>query len=154
MVRRYNVRRYVGRVKRNAERRIRAGSTTVGSGVQQTAYTFTASQAGVVKSIKLDVGVVASSGGEDVGNLAYALVLVREGYNVNNMTYPALTDDLYNPTNDVLISGVLSGGTIEDHKSNKIGRKMKAGDRIALIFYNVAAYNMAGFFELSFSYMT
>ena len=45
---------------------------------------------GVVKSIKLDVGVVASSGGEDVGNLAYALVLVREGYNVNNMTYPAL----------------------------------------------------------------
>ena len=61
---------------------------------------------------------------------------VPEGYNANTITYPALTADLYNPTDLVLISGVLTDGTVEDHKSNFIGRKMKAGDRLALIFYS------------------
>ena len=63
----------------------------------------------------------------------YALVVVREGYNANTLTYPAITDDLYNPTMDVLISGILTDNAVEDHKSNAIGRKLKKGDRICLI---------------------
>ena len=85
----------------------------------------------------------------------YALVVVREGYNANLLVYPALTDDLYNPTMDVLISGVLTDGSFEDHKWNKIGRKLKTGDRLCLIVYNTSggtATDVA--FELSFSFMT
>ena len=67
--------------------------------------------------------------------VAYCLVHVREGYNANSITYPAVTDDMYNPTNDVIISGVLTDGSTEDHKYARIGRKMKPGDRIALLYY-------------------
>ena len=60
-------RRYVSRPKRNAERVIRAGSSFVVPGTQQTAYTYTADQACTVKSIKLDIGMTANA--ETVMNL-------------------------------------------------------------------------------------
>ena len=40
--------------------------------------------------------------------VAYALVVVREGYNPNQLNWPAVSTDMYNPTMDVLISGVLT----------------------------------------------
>ena len=58
---------------------------------------------------------------------SYALVVVREGYNANGLNYPAVADDLYNPTMDVLISGILTDNGVEDHKWNAIGRKLKKG---------------------------
>ena len=115
--------------KRNAERVVRAGESTLAGGTQQTAYTYTADQACTVRSIKLDIGM-------DTGGLVapvvipYALVVVREGYNANPLNYPAITDDLYNPTMDVLISGILTDNAVEDSKYNAIGRKLKKGDRI------------------------
>ena len=98
----------------------------------------------------------------DTGGLAdavvvpYALVVVREGYNANPLNYPAITDDLYNPTMDVLISGILTDGGIEDHKSNAIGRKLKKGDRICLIVYApaVTTANPTVFFEMNFTVLT
>ena len=153
MPRRYNGRYRVVRPKRNAERHVRAGVSTIGSGTQQTAYTYTASQACVVKSIKLDFGITSGS----VGTTAcpYAVVVVREGFNANNLNYPALTNDLYNPTMDVLISGVLTDPAVEDHKTNMIGRKLKAGDRICLIVFcggDSTTVNIA--FEMNFSVLT
>ena len=63
-----------------------------------------------------------------------------------------MTDDLYNPTMDVLISGVLTDNTMEDNKSNYIGRKLKAGDRLCLIVYNTASVSSVGvIFECSMS---
>ena len=56
-----------------------------------------------------------------------------EGYNANSIVWPAITTDLYNPTMDVLISGVLTDGGVEDHKYNAIGRKLKTGDRLCLL---------------------
>ena len=82
----------------------------------------------------------------DTGGLAdavvvpYALVVVREGYNANPLNYPAITDDLYNPTMDVLISGILTDNAVEDSKYNAIGRKLKKGDRICLIVTVPAGY--------------
>ena len=100
----------------------------------------------------------------DIGNggglsndtiVPYALVVVREGYNANLLVYPALSDDLYNPTMDVLVSGVLTDGSFEDHKWNKIGRKLKTGDRLCLIVYNTSSGTATDVaFELSFSFMT
>ena len=60
-------RRYVARPKRNAERVVRAGQSTITGGTQQTAYTYTADQACTVKSIKLDIGM-------DSGGVADAIV--------------------------------------------------------------------------------
>ena len=147
-------RRYVSRPKRNAERVIRAASSAVTVGTQQTAYTYTAAQACTVKSIKLDLGMTLG----DVGTttVPYALVVVREGYDANTLNYPAIGNDLYNPTMDVLISGILTDGGIEDHKYNAIGRKLKKNDRICLIVY--ASAGSAGAvvvaFEMSFSVLT
>ena len=57
-------RRYVSRPKRNAERVVRAGVSTIGFGTQQTAYTYTATQPCTVRSIKLDTGVTFFDAGE------------------------------------------------------------------------------------------
>ena len=127
-------RRYVSRPKRNAERVVRAGQSNLTGGTQQTAYTYTADQACTVRSIKLDIGM-DTGGLADAVVVPYALVVVREGYNANPLNYPAITDDLYNPTMDVLISGILTDNAVEDSKYNAIGRKLKKGDRICLIVY-------------------
>ena len=50
----------------------------------------------------LDVGVTTPG---TATCIPYVLVLVQEGYNANAITYPAVTDDMYNPTMNVLISG-------------------------------------------------
>ena len=147
-------RRYVSRPKRNSERVVRAGQSAVATGTQQTAYTYTATQACTVKSIKLDLGMMYSAGAQAA--VPYALVVVREGYNANTLNYPAITNDLYNPTMDVLISGVLTDGGIEDHKYNNIGRKLKIGDRICLIVYaiNTDGSPVEVVFEMNFTVLT
>ena len=125
------------RRKRNSERIIRSGAATIGVASQSAVYTYTATKACVAKNIKLDIGAT-----EDAATTVacpYVLVVVREGYNPNLINYPALTDDMYNPTMDVLISGVLTDSKSEDHKSNFIGRKLKKGDRLCLIVLSAAA---------------
>ena len=130
MSRRYNVRRYIRRAKRNAERHVRGGQSNVTGGTQQIAYTYEAMEACVVRSIKLDIGV---RNGDSQTTMPYILGVVREGNTVNNLVYPAVNADMYNPTMDVLISGVLTSDGVEDHKSNYIGRKLKKGDQIFLL---------------------
>ena len=144
-------RRYISRPKRNAERVVRGGVSTIGAGTQQIAYTFTAKEACLARSIKLDVGVTTPGSATCI---PYVLVLVQEGYNANTITYPAVTDDMYNPTMNVLISGVITDPVTEDHKANMIGRKMKAGDRLALILYNAANIGSDVSFEINFSVLT
>ena len=146
-------RRYVSRPKRNAERRVRAGHSFVSSGLQVAAITYTADDAQTVRSIKLDVGLTTNAEGLVTG-VPYALVRVPEGYNPNSIVYPAIADDMYNPTEQVLISGVLTDGSVEDHKYNSYGRKMKAGDRMILIVYNPSTTEVTVSFEMSFSVLT
>ena len=114
-------RRYVRRsfrAKRNAQRVVRGGTSAIATGTQQVAYTYTAREACVAKSIKLDVGVTVPG---STTSIPYVLVLVQEGYNANQISYPALTDDMYNPTMNVLISGVITDAATEDHKFNMVG---------------------------------
>ena len=97
-------RRYVRRsfrAKRNAQRVVRGGTSAIATGTQQVAYTYTAREACVAKSIKLDVGVTTPGSSTSI---PYVLVLVQGGYNANQITYPALTDDMYNPTMNDRIS--------------------------------------------------
>ena len=100
------------------------------------------------------VGLWGFYGFSNGANMPYVLVRVAEGYTANTMTWPALTGDMYNPTDQVLISGVLTSGQSEDHKGNSIGRKMKAGDRMALIFLNGSSEDLDVSFEISFSILT
>ena len=147
--------RYVARPKRNAERHIKASNYGLqDANVTYTGYVYTAESAQTVKSIKLDIGM-SETGTVTFENhaIAYALVVVREGYNANSLNYPAVADDLYNPTMDVLISGVITDTTVEDHKYNMIGRKLKQGDRLCLLSRSTAG-NAMTIFELSFSVLT
>ena len=116
---------------------------------QSAVFTYTATKACVAKNIKLDIGAKEDLSGTI--QCPYVLVVVREGYNPNLINYPALTDDLYNPTMDVLISGVLTDKATEDQKSNYIGRKLKAGDRLCLIVYNTGPSSVGVMFETSMS---
>ena len=145
-------RRYVSRPKRNAERVVRAGVSTIGFGTQQTAYTYTATQPCTVRSIKLDTGVTFSMPAKEATSSLTSLSS-SEGYNANSMVWPAITTDLYNPTMDVLISGVLTDGEVEDHKYNAIGRKLKIGDRLCLIYYSAlgSGNSVQVSFEMNFS---
>ena len=145
-------RRYM--TKRNAERHIRGGATGMPAVSQTVAYTYTATEACTVKSIKLDLGITGGVEDGTDNTVAYVLVRIPEGYTANNITYPALTDDMYNPTDQVLISGVLTDAAVEDHKSNMIGRKLKAGDQIALILKNTVTHTVTIAFELNFSVLT
>ena len=61
---------------------------------------------------------------------------------------------MYNPTMNVLISGVITDPVTEDHKFNMVGRKMKPGDRLALIFYNAGGIGSDVTFEINFSILT
>ena len=93
MSKRYSVRRYIRRAKRNAERRIRAGNSVIAGNTQIVAYTYTATEACTVRSIKLDVGMTIGNN-EFAMCVPYVLVRVQEGYNANSITYPALTSIL------------------------------------------------------------
>ena len=70
------------------------------------------------------------------------------------MTYPAISTDMYNPTDQVLISGILTDDAVEDHKYNVVGRKMKPGDRLGLICLNTGGSTVYVSFEISFSVLT
>ena len=151
--RRRSSRGYLGR-KRNVDRKLPGGESNVPGGTQQVAYTYTATAACTVKSIKLDIGMRKTTESSCV--VIYALVHVREGYDANALVYPAISGDMYNPTMDVLISGVLTDTTVEDRKANMIGRKLKTGDRLALCIYNYAAGATSAdvAFEMPFSVLT
>ena len=149
MVRYYRRRRIFKRSSRPTERIVRAGSTgQISTGNQVSAYVYTATDPNTATRFKLDTGFSASTAG---GPVVYALVYVPEGYNINNIVYPAVTDDIYNPTKNVLLSGVLTDNAIEDHKSTSYSRKMAVGDRIALIYYNASSSQVDASFELSFT---
>lgn len=141
--------------KRNSERHVRAGAVNAPvAGTTYTGYVYTSQQAETVKGIKLDMGMLTSAASSSNGAaIAYAIVVVREGYNANSLTYPAIAVDMYNPTMDVLMSGVLTDNQVEDHKYNGVGRKMKGGDRICLLVLGTVA-NLDSAFELSFSVVT
>ena len=55
---------------------------------------------------------------------------------------------------DVLISGVLTDGEVEDHKYNAIGRKLKIGDRLCLIYYSAlgSGNSVQVSFEMNFCF--
>ena len=148
MVRYYRRRRFYRRNSRPTERTVRAGSTgDISPSQQAAAYVFTASDPCTATNFRLDTGI----GSGNVSSVVYALVYVPEGYDINNLNYPAVNDDLYNPTKCVLISGVLTDTVTEDHKFSRMSRKMAVGDRIALIYYNAGVNSANCSFELSFT---
>ena len=150
MYRRRSSKRIV-RPKRPTERFVRAGKSVVPPSVTTTGYVWTAVETGTVTNIKLDTGMDRDPATALQNAIAYALVYVPEGYNANALTFPALTDDLYNPTKNVLISGVLNSTAMEDHKFTKYSRKVVRGDRLCLLYYNTDAANQEVSFELNFT---
>ena len=90
------------RAKRPTDRVIRAGQAPV-TNTTGTAYLWTATTPCTVTNFKLDIGEESAN---QYWPVAYALVYVPEGYNVNSLTFPAVTDDMYNPTKMVIISGM------------------------------------------------
>ena len=149
MARYRRFRRVYSRAKRPSDRKVKAGNIVLATpGTTVVGYVFQPTVAGTVKSIRLDIGL--TSGGSVP--TAYALVVVREGYDANSLIYPAIASDLYNPTMDILISGVLTDNAIEDHKVNMIGRKLKQNDKIALLAMSPTGAGEAAF-ELSFTFM-
>ena len=152
MARYRSYRRPIRKTTRPTTKVVRAATSTIPNGSTQVGYLYTATDPLTVMNIKLDTGITGESSTAVPLAVAYCLVHVREGYNTNNITYPALTDDMYNPTNDVLISGVLTDNTTEDHKYQRIGRKMKPGDRIALLYYLASTTGQANVsFEINFT---
>ncbi len=150
MSRRYVARKSYRKVSRPSEKIVRVGQVTTVPGSNIQGYIYTAESPQTVMNIKLDVG--ASQLGAAVPH-AYALVLVEDGYQANNINYPALTTNMYEPSQNILISGIITDGAIEDNKYLRIGRKLKTGDRICLLFLQTAPStgNSIMGFELSFT---
>ena len=152
-MRRYyrSYRRPIRKSNRPTNKVIRSAVVTIPNGSTQVGYLYTATDPLTVMGIKLDTGITGDTSLAVPATVAYCLVHVREGYNTNNITYPAVTDDMYNPTNDVIISGVLTDGSTEDHKYARIGRKMKPGDRLALLYFLASTTGQVNVsFEINF----
>ena len=115
--RRRSSRGYLGR-KRNVDRKLPCGYSDVAPSTQQYAYNFTATTACTIKSIKLDIGAnVTNEGtGQNCDCLCFS-GCPPKGIMLIHWFGPQFKGDLYNPTMDVLISGVLTDTALEDHKS-------------------------------------
>ena len=87
--------------------------------------------------------------------IPYAVVYIPEGYDANNIAWPAVTDDLYNPTKYALITGILFDNQVRDLKSTRYSRKMVPGDRIALIYRGTnSAVTAQVAFSINFTFST
>ena len=129
-------RRKSSKPSRPNNRVIQAGRVSVPfGGATATGYLFTATDPCTATNFKLDTGALVQL----TDPIAYALVYVPSGYATNNLNYPTApgVSNLYDPSHNVLISGVLSTNSDnEDHKSSRYSRKMNSGDRIALLYYS------------------
>ena len=135
MYRRRNLSRTsVIRRKRPTERIIRQGVATIPavSNANVVGYVFTAKENGTASNIKLETLIGQSA--DNPMTIPYAVVYIPEGYDANTIAWPAVTDDLYNPTKYALITGILLDNQIRDNKSTRYSRKMVPGDRLALIY--------------------
>ena len=140
------------RNKRQTERIIRSNSGSVPSGNTTVAYIYEAESPVTITNWELDIlnRSTPSTTPTTANLIPYALVIVKQGYNANNITFPALSDDMYNPTKAVVISGVQSG-TSEDHKRSRYSRKLEIGDRVALLFYGGTSESQVVGYKLSAS---
>ncbi len=139
------------RPKRPYDRMVRAGGWELTSGgTTGVGYTYTAVLPQTAFNFRLDItDTIANE------SVAYALVYIPEGYDANQIVYPAFNTNMYNPTTNVIISGVLAATDRmgdDDEKFQRIGRKMQTGDRIALLVYSTQPAQ--GSFELNFTIVT
>ena len=135
MYRRRNLsRNQVIRRRRPTERVIRQGVATIPavSNANVVGYVFTAKENGTASNFKLE-NLIAGTATNSM-TIPYALVYIPEGYDANTITWPAVTDDMYNPTKYALITGILFDNQVRDSKSSRYSRKMVPGDRIALLY--------------------
>ena len=144
----YSSRPQTPRRKRPTNRVIQAGNFSVAVSNQLTGYVFTATDPCTATNFKLDIGQF--SGPQPV---PYALVFIPDGYTANYVTYPSVPPvNFYEPSQNVLISGVLTSTGHEDEKFSRYSRKMATGDQIALLVRNLSlTTEIVCAFELSFT---
>ena len=112
-------------------------------------YTFTADEPLTATNFQLDIGTYNITQG-----VPYALVHVPDGYQANVLNYPTVApQNLYEPVQNVLISGVITNNSqgIQDHRRSRYSRKLREGDRIALLVYNPLTEAVPVSFELNFT---
>ena len=134
------------KASRPTDRIIRAGSVTLAAATQGIGYLYEASTPQTVTNFRLDTGPLTSMSAP----VAYVLVYIPEGYNANNITFPATTDDMYNPSKSVILSGVIVTNQ-QDHKYSRYSRKMAPGDRLALLYLNTSAEEELVSYEINFT---
>ena len=109
MYRRRNLSRtQVIRRRRPTERIIRQGVANIPAvpNANVVGYVFTAKENGTASNIKLETLISTTS--SNAMTIPYAVVYIPEGYDANTIAWPAVTDDLYNPTKYALITGIPS----------------------------------------------
>ena len=62
----------------------------------------------------------------------WAVVVVREGM-IANALNSGLSNDLYNPTRDVICKGILTTQGISSSDTQKFNRKLMIGDKVQLL---------------------
>ena len=152
MAYKYKARR-IRRSKQPTDRSVRAGGFLVSTS-QIVAYTYTATDPCKVCNLSLEIGLDDNTDANSE-KVYYAVVYVPEGYNVNTMQVTDVTQDLYNPTKNIMVVGVLTndGGGAKKTFS-RVSRKMAVGDRIALIINRVnngSTQDNTGNFVLQFT---
>ncbi len=140
--RRYPLTRSVQPISRGQFLTLPAGSTVPG-------YIYTATQPCTVSSIRLDTGILSQVNASNA--VAYVVVIVPSGYNANGINFPATTTNMYEPAAAVLISGILTDNAVEDHKTHRMGRSLKIGDRLALLFFYDSGSSCTLSFEINFN---
>ena len=145
----YRSRRSAPRAKRPTDRIIQGRTSNVAGSTELTIFQWTATVPCTATNFKLDIG---SATQDEIQVFPYVLVHVPQGYGTNSINYPSSPSlQLYEPTKNVLISGVVTDPTTEDHKWCRYGRKCQEGDSIALIIKNPVVTSFECAWELSFT---
>ena len=132
--------------RRPSDRFIRAATLTAVGNLVTKQILFLANETGTCSNWRFDI----QSETPIVEPIAYAVVYYPEGTTPGDITYPALSVDLYNPTKFVLFSGVL-GSDNQDEQYSRYARKFSRGDGVAVIINNTNNEDIPVAFKLSWT---
>ena len=147
----YRSRRNTIRRRRPTNRVIQAGTVSLPAVGQTTGYMFIAVDPCTATNFQLDIGI----SGTGSNTVAYALIYVPDGYNVNTMTYPSVPQQTC--MSHLRMCCWVASSQIQQWKTGKQADTQEGcrqGIEFALIFFNTTSTAQIMAFELNFYHCT
>jgi len=109
----------------------------IAQGNQAAVTLFTAGKPIKISKMRLQAAIInINSGGAGTQGVMFAIVVVPNGYTANALTVSAAAE-LYEPTENVMCTGTISGLAFTDVWV-PISKRLKQGDTLVAVFANTS----------------